>query len=44
MSEVGFVKMGESASGGDVRAIGVGKLGHGFMGKATRTPTRRWCT
>jgi predicted dehydrogenase len=34
MSKVGFVTMGESASGGDADTIGVGMLGYGFMGKA----------
>jgi predicted dehydrogenase len=34
MSEVGFVTMGKTGGGGDVRPIGVGMLGYAFMGKA----------
>jgi predicted dehydrogenase len=34
MSEVGFVTMGKTASGGEVRPIGIGMLGYAFMGKA----------
>ena len=34
MSKVGFVTMGDSASGDDVQTIGIGMLGYGFMGKA----------
>src|SRR5919106_4417093 len=34
MSEVGFVTMGKTASGAEVRPIGVGMLGYAFMGKA----------
>jgi predicted dehydrogenase len=34
MSEVGFVTMGKSSGGGDVKPIGVGMLGYAFMGKA----------
>src|ERR1051325_8565111 len=34
MSEVGFMTMGKTASGGEVRPIGIGMLGYAFMGKA----------
>jgi predicted dehydrogenase len=34
MSEVGFVTMGKTAGGVDVKPIGVGMLGYAFMGKA----------
>jgi predicted dehydrogenase len=34
MSEVGFVTMGKTSGGGDVKPIGVGMLGYAFMGKA----------
>ena len=34
MSEVGFVTMGNAASGADVTPIGIGMLGYAFMGKA----------
>ena len=34
MSEVGFVTMGKTAAGGEVRPIGIGMLGYAFMGKA----------
>jgi predicted dehydrogenase len=34
MSEVGFVTMGKTAGGADVKPIGVGMLGYAFMGKA----------
>src|ERR671920_654289 len=34
MSEVGFVTMGKTASGAEVKPIGVGMLGYAFMGKA----------
>jgi predicted dehydrogenase len=34
MPEVGFMTMGEAASGGDVKPIGIGMLGYAFMGKA----------
>jgi predicted dehydrogenase len=34
MSEVGFVTMGNAASGAEVRPIGIGMLGYAFMGKA----------
>jgi len=34
VSKVGFVTMGDSASGDDVQTIGIGMLGYGFMGKA----------
>src|SRR5919109_4643390 len=34
MSEVGFVTMGKTAGDAEVKAIGVGMLGYGFMGKA----------
>jgi predicted dehydrogenase len=34
MSEVGFVTMGKTGGGGEVRPIGVGMLGYAFMGKA----------
>jgi predicted dehydrogenase len=34
MSEVGFVTMGKSASGAEVKPIGIGMLGYAFMGKA----------
>jgi predicted dehydrogenase len=34
MSEVGFVTMGKTASGGEVQPIGIGMLGYAFMGKA----------
>jgi predicted dehydrogenase len=33
-SEVGFVTMGKSRGGGDVKPIGIGMLGYAFMGKA----------
>ena len=32
--EVGFVTMGKTAAGGEVKTIGVGLLGYAFMGKA----------
>jgi predicted dehydrogenase len=32
--EVGFVTMGKTAGGGEVKTIGVGLLGYAFMGKA----------
>jgi predicted dehydrogenase len=34
MSEVGFVTMGHSRGGGEVKPIGIGMLGYAFMGKA----------
>jgi predicted dehydrogenase len=34
MSEVGFVTMGQSRGGGEVKPIGIGMLGYAFMGKA----------
>jgi predicted dehydrogenase len=34
MSEVGFVTMGKTAAGAEVKPIGVGMLGYAFMGKA----------
>jgi predicted dehydrogenase len=34
MSEVGFVTMGKTTGGADVKPIGVGMLGYAFMGKA----------
>jgi predicted dehydrogenase len=34
MSEVGFVTMGKTTGGVDVKPIGVGMLGYAFMGKA----------
>jgi predicted dehydrogenase len=34
MSEVGFVTMGKSRGGGEVKPIGIGMLGYAFMGKA----------
>jgi predicted dehydrogenase len=34
MSEVGFVTMGNTGGGGEVKPIGVGMLGYAFMGKA----------
>jgi predicted dehydrogenase len=33
-SEVGFVTMGKSRGGGEVKPIGIGMLGYAFMGKA----------
>jgi predicted dehydrogenase len=33
-SEVGFVTMGKSGGGGEVKPIGIGMLGYAFMGKA----------
>jgi len=34
MSEVGFVSMGKTSGGEEVKSIGVGMLGYAFMGKA----------
>src|SRR3954462_2710365 len=34
MSEVGFVTMGKTSGGGEVKPIGIGMLGYAFMGKA----------
>src|SRR6185295_18457052 len=34
MSEVGFMTMGNAASGAEVKPIGIGMLGYAFMGKA----------
>jgi predicted dehydrogenase len=34
MSEVGFVTMGKTSGGEEVKSIGVGMLGYAFMGKA----------
>jgi predicted dehydrogenase len=34
MTDVGFVTMGQTAEGGEVKPIGVGMLGYAFMGKA----------
>ena len=39
--QVGFVTMGEAASDEEIPSIGIGMLGYAFMGKATRTRSRR---
>src|ERR1044072_3416363 len=38
MSEVGFMTMGNAASGAEGKPIGVGMLGHAYRGKAHSTP------
>jgi predicted dehydrogenase len=39
--DVGFVTMGRTASGADIREIGVGMLGYAFMGKAHSNAYRK---